>query len=158
MPNRLWNMVGKNNVLINLQETSNLHRNYHNFHVSARVKLLSSIEWNFLDLLQRTAKRSIVFYTSFSKRSLLGRTSMRTTRKQKNLSRRSIKEEGFLGTLLHPVTRSLMNEPKLALWVRVGLVGIARTAAGYAALIGRASRRVCRSFAKRSAHIHSGYP
>lgn len=134
-----------------------MNRNNHIIYEHVSNSLVS-IGQTFLDLLQRTVKDLSFLSRSFSKRSLLGRTSMRTTRKQRSLSRRSIKEEGFSGTLLHPVTRSLMNEPKLALWVRVGLVGVARTAAGYAALIGRASRRVCRSFAKRSAHIHSGYP
>lgn len=45
------------------------------------------------------------------------------------------------------VTRALMNE----LGLHTASVGVTHTAAGHAALIGRASRRVYGSFAKRSA-------
>lgn len=50
------------------------------------------------------------------------------------------------------VTRTLMNE----LGLHAALVDVTHTAAGYAALIGRASRRVCGSFAKRSAYMRLG--
>lgn len=52
------------------------------------------------------------------------------------------------------VTRTLMNEPGL----HAASVGVTHTAAGYAALIGRASRRVCGSFAKRSTYTRLGCP
>lgn len=52
------------------------------------------------------------------------------------------------------VTRALMNESGL----HAASIGVTHTAAGYAALIGRASRRICVSFAKRSAYMHLGYP
>lgn len=46
------------------------------------------------------------------------------------------------------VTRALMNESGL----HAASVDVTHTAAGHAALIGRASRRVYGSFAKRSAY------
>lgn len=52
------------------------------------------------------------------------------------------------------VTRVLMNEPGL----HAASVCVTHTAAGHAALIGRASRRVCGSFAKRSAYMRLGCP
>lgn len=52
------------------------------------------------------------------------------------------------------VTRTLMNESGL----HAASIGVTHTAAGYAALIGRASRRICGSFAKRSAYMHLGCP
>jgi len=52
------------------------------------------------------------------------------------------------------VTRALMNEPGL----HAASVGVTHTAAGHAALIGRASRRVYGSFAKRSAYTRLRSP
>jgi len=52
------------------------------------------------------------------------------------------------------VTRALMNEPGL----HAASVGVTHTAAGHAALIGRASRRVYGSFAKRSVYTRLKSP
>jgi len=62
-------------------------------------------------------------------------------------------EGNFLGAAV-AVTRVLMNEPGL----HAVSACVTRTAAGHAALIGRASRRVCGSFAKRSACTRLGRP
>lgn len=55
---------------------------------------------------------------------------------------------GAAAAVAAAVTRALMNEPGL----HAASVGVTYTAAGHAALIGRASRRVYGSFAKRSAY------
>jgi len=62
--------------------------------------------------------------------------------------------EGNFSGAAAAVTRVLMNEPGL----HAASACVTRTAAGHAALIGRASRRVCGSFAKRSACTRLGRP